>query len=289
MEYFYTRKIFDGITCIEDISVTKMYLIEGNERALLIDTGIGFRGLKEKVETLTKLPYDIVLTHGHGDHCGAAGEFEEVYICKEDEELFYSNQSIGMRLDYSRGLCEKYCSPVTLTEIDFNKELPHKIKYLEDGAIFELGGRCVTVIKVPGHTKGSVVLYDDRTRSMIIGDACNPSTYVFSEEAADIENYSQAVKKIISWLPQTNHLLVSHEYGEFNLEIPKDTPINVLECCDRVLAGCDDAEVFERSNVLGNIRGIFSASRLDQTLMRIDGIVGNIIYSKNKIRKEMNK
>ncbi len=285
MKYYYIRRIYDGITCIEDISVTKMYLIEGTQRALLIDTGIGFRGLRETVEKLTKLPYDVVLTHGHGDHCGAAGEFEEVYICKEDKDLFYSNQGIKVRLDYSRSMCEKYCPPEALAGTDFSRGLPHKVKFLNDEEKFELGGRCVTVIKVPGHTGGTAALYDDRTRSMIIGDACNPSTYVFSDEATDIESYRQSVKKIISWLPQTDHLLVSHEYGEYDMEIPKDTPKNVLECCNRVLDGCDDAEVFERSNVLGNTQEIFSASKLNQELMRIDGIVGNIVYSKKKIRK----
>lgn len=46
------------------------YLIEGSEKAMLIDTGYGLGDLRSAVEKVTGLPLIIVNTHGHCDHIG---------------------------------------------------------------------------------------------------------------------------------------------------------------------------------------------------------------------------
>ena len=55
-------------------------LIIGEEKALLIDTGYGFGDLAGFVRTLTDKPLEVVLTHGHTDHCGGNSQFPMVYM-----------------------------------------------------------------------------------------------------------------------------------------------------------------------------------------------------------------
>ena len=57
-----------------------MYLLEGNDQALLIDTGYGAGNLKTFVEGLTDKPVLVVNTHFHPDHSAGNGEFEEVMV-----------------------------------------------------------------------------------------------------------------------------------------------------------------------------------------------------------------
>lgn len=57
-----------------------MYLLEGSEKALLIDTGYGAGNLRAFVEKLTDKPIIVVNTHYHPDHAAGNGEFEEVYM-----------------------------------------------------------------------------------------------------------------------------------------------------------------------------------------------------------------
>ena len=57
-----------------------MYLLEGDEKALLIDTGYGAENLREYVEKLTSKPILVVNTHYHPDHAAGNGEFEAVYM-----------------------------------------------------------------------------------------------------------------------------------------------------------------------------------------------------------------
>ena len=54
-----------------------MYLLEGSEKALLLDTGYGAGNLRAFVEQLTDKPVIVANTHYHPDHAGGNGEFEK--------------------------------------------------------------------------------------------------------------------------------------------------------------------------------------------------------------------
>lgn len=57
-----------------------MYLLEGKEKVLLLDTGYGAGNLRAFVEKLTDKPIIVANTHYHPDHAAGNGEFEEVYM-----------------------------------------------------------------------------------------------------------------------------------------------------------------------------------------------------------------
>ena len=55
------------------------YLIVGEKRALLFDTGMGISDIKKVVEELTKLPVVVVNSHSHDDHVGGNWQFDTIY------------------------------------------------------------------------------------------------------------------------------------------------------------------------------------------------------------------
>ena len=63
--------------CIDEYGMTAMYLLEGDEFALLIDTGLGLFDLTALVRQYTDKPLLVALTHGHVDHAGGIGQLEE--------------------------------------------------------------------------------------------------------------------------------------------------------------------------------------------------------------------
>lgn len=85
---FSSQKITQHVTRILDGSDVCEYLIEGNEKALLIDTGYGIGDLKGFVDTLTKKPYEVYMTHAHVDHGGGAYAFGKVHLHHRDQEPF---------------------------------------------------------------------------------------------------------------------------------------------------------------------------------------------------------
>lgn len=76
-------KIDDTTWVINFMNGTEnMYLLEGEEKALLLDTGYGAGNLRPYVERLTEKPVIVANTHYHPDHSGGNGEFEEVYVSR---------------------------------------------------------------------------------------------------------------------------------------------------------------------------------------------------------------
>lgn len=132
-----------GVTVIETFDNTTMYLVEGDSIALLIDTGTKCTDLSNKLSRLTEKPIKVVLTHGHFDHAGNIGFFPEVYMHKADKTL----------------------------KTEQLKNFKGKIHAIEEGDIFDLGNREITVVHTPGHTPGSITLIDEQAGIAFTGDA----------------------------------------------------------------------------------------------------------------------
>ena len=128
-----------------------MYLLEGEDRALLIDTLWGAGNLREHVESLTNKPITVINTHGHLDHSGGNGEWEEVLMLAgaiPDVETCYRSP-----FDVSK-----------LPHPDYRKVV------VKDGDIIDLGGRILEIIDISAHSNGSLALLDRRNRQLFVGD-----------------------------------------------------------------------------------------------------------------------
>ena len=120
-----------------------VYILEGEDRALLIDAGVYMPTLDKVVAQLTDKPVTLALTHGHGDHVGSARLFPEVWLHAADTALLRSNLP------------------------DYQGE----IKLLSDGDVIDLGGRQIEVLYTPGHTFGSITFFDKTNHYGFSGDA----------------------------------------------------------------------------------------------------------------------
>ena len=134
-------KLKDKIWVVETTDMTTMYLIEGDERALLIDTGNKCEDLDKVIRKITSKPFDVVLTHVHPDHAGNIRYFDRIYMHPADTVLLGSYNYEG------------------------------KVIFVDEGHIFDLGGIKYEVYLMAGHTPGSIVLIDHREGDCFSGDA----------------------------------------------------------------------------------------------------------------------
>ena len=100
IKFFRSAKIDKNVTRIRNCVGDLIYLVEGKDRAALIDSGIGVGDLKSYVKTLTDKPVIVLLTHGHVDHASGSAQFEEVYMNQKDNALFREHTAIDSRKGY---------------------------------------------------------------------------------------------------------------------------------------------------------------------------------------------
>lgn len=67
MTYFQALPALGRVIPIRGGAGERCWLVRGDERCALIDTGCGGNGLRELVEARTALPVQVLLTHGHRD------------------------------------------------------------------------------------------------------------------------------------------------------------------------------------------------------------------------------
>ncbi len=176
MDFFSSQKITNHITRIYLPGDVQAYLVEGMDKSVLIDTGCGIGDLKAYVATLTGKPITVLLTHGHLDHAPGAVQFDTVYMNLADCGIYAAHDLIQRRIDYveTTSFAGKYRREDLLPENSTDAFLD-----LQDGMRFDLGGLHITAYACPGHTPGSMAFLIEEDRMLLLGDSCNPFTFLF--------------------------------------------------------------------------------------------------------------
>ena len=94
--HYFINRILDGYLGFREFKLVNAFLVEGEEKAALIDTGCGIGHLAETVRELTDKPLVILITHGHFDHDGGIKQFPgvPVYLHSADGRLMH--QTVAM-------------------------------------------------------------------------------------------------------------------------------------------------------------------------------------------------
>ena len=264
---FQIKKLSPHITQIQDASGVFLFLAEGEHRALLVDTGTGFAGLKETVARLTQKPLTVLMTHMHPDHAGGAADFEKVYVHPADIPAF-REQSLESRMGYAR---TQLPPGETLTETDFLPPVTEEGHFIpmEDGTVFDLGGLHVQSIHVPGHTPGSSCILFREERSILFGDACNINTLIMFGTPLTV--YRSALLRLQTFREQFDTVYYSHGLQP---EGPGRSLEDNIELCTEILEGKDDAIACD---FLG--MPAIRAKAIGEDFLRLDGKYGNIVYT----------
>ncbi|MDR1219320.1 MAG: MBL fold metallo-hydrolase [Treponema sp.] len=274
-KFFTTKEIAPHTTAIIGLGNELCYLVEGNTKALLIDSLLGVGNLRAFCRELTDAPITLVNTHGHVDHIGGNFDFDECYIHPNDIALMYEKEEL--RAGYVQNGIKNSGKHLVLLESDFTIAKPMKTLPVYEGFVFDLGERLIEVIAVPGHTAGTIVLLDRSNGIVFSGDACNANTLLFLPHSTSIEAYRESLVHFKQFQP-----CFAEMWGGDGLRaVPKVVIDEAVALCDEILAGTDDAVESEH---LG--RPCFYGKKKDANFKRLDGKIANIAYSRDKIRKD---
>lgn len=169
-----------------------IYIIEGDEKAILLDMGTKIVDLDKIVAGITEKPIIPIATHVHPDHTGSAiNYFPELWINAGDMVNVPS-----MMGDYKG-----------------------KINYLSDGQVFDLGGRQIEVVFAPGHTPGSALFFDKDKRYGFSGDAFGSGNLLLFTNFSTLLATSTRTESYIARYGITK-MYPGHYYGS-NAETPE--------------------------------------------------------------------
>ena len=217
-----SRKFRKGVTMISD-GIVNEFLIEGKDRALLLDTGLDLYNIREYVETLTDKELIVVNSHFHPDHANGNHHFEDVYLGEADLPTF-TTEDVYFKLvdDVRSATYAKYPKTRMLDSLVDGMLMTKKgdttYHPLKDGDVIDLGKKKLIVKNFPGHTPGEITLLDPKEHFIYAGDASDIDIWMFTnpdcslhEYAATGRQYYKEVKQLGYKKYRGAHMPVTHK------------------------------------------------------------------------------
>ncbi|WP_423058581.1 MBL fold metallo-hydrolase [Brevibacterium linens] len=208
--WFQATTVTPGVTRLEETHVHELlraniWHVRGADRDLVMDAGLGVVSLRERLPELFVHDPILVLSHGHLDHVGSAYEFSDrrmhpatrvgadLPATLNGPELM---QGLGIRWpEVPELLLERLPHPDYDPQSYCVPEAP-ATGFLKEGDLLDLGDREFRVIHLPGHTPGSLCLFDEVTGALFSGDVVYDDTLLDELHESSIEDYVRSMHRL---------------------------------------------------------------------------------------------
>ncbi len=201
---------------VDDLLRSNVWLVRGRDRDLLVDTGMGVAPLAPVVAGLTPRPVVCVATHTHSDHVGGWHEFDDRRVHAREASLLHPDHfdaDMGSldttdwpedEVAYLRSV-GYHVNPVMITAVpsaDFDvgtwalQPAPATVE-LEAGDVIDLGDRRFEVLHVPGHTPGSIALWEPASGTLCSGDMVYDGPLLDRLAESDVDDYVASMQMML--------------------------------------------------------------------------------------------
>lgn len=186
--------------------------LRGRDRDLLVDTGLGVAPLRDEIADLVDKPVLALATHIHYDHVGGLHEFDLRLMHRSEAprmadyrefaplrgadfpaEFAHALAEMGMPID-GEALIDAAPAGFDLDAYAIRSAAP--TRELEEGDVVDLGDRAFEVLHLPGHSPGSIGLWEASTGVLFSGDAIYDGALLDELPDSDVTDYVATMRRL---------------------------------------------------------------------------------------------
>jgi glyoxylase-like metal-dependent hydrolase (beta-lactamase superfamily II) len=214
--WFVRERVDDATTLVTEPHVhpllrCNVWHVRGRDRDLVVDTALGLRPLRHLVRRELGGPLLAVATHTHGDHTGGLHEFDERAVHRAEADQL--ERTGGTTLD-ARRFPESVIGPYREAGYDIPDLLVDAVpagapivaavevapapatRVLDEGDVIDLGDRAFEVLHLPGHSPGSIGLWDAGSGVLFSGDAVYDGPLLDELDGSDVADYRATMARV---------------------------------------------------------------------------------------------
>jgi glyoxylase-like metal-dependent hydrolase (beta-lactamase superfamily II) len=215
------------------------FLILGRERDILVDSGMGVAALRTVVDRLSSRPRLVFTTHAHVDHVGSHPEFADceilIHPAEADELARPGRQGLRFPKRSAEDVAELRRFGIEPSEFmleavpfagydlkAYRRAPVTPTRLVSEGDIVETGDREFEVLHLPGHSPGSIALWERSSGSLFSGDAIYDGVIVDNLPGSDVQIYRATMKRLAK-------LPVAQVFGGHNAPMTRTQTLDVVE------------------------------------------------------------
>jgi glyoxylase-like metal-dependent hydrolase (beta-lactamase superfamily II) len=213
--WFVVESAGDGITLVTEPHVhpfirCNVWHVAGRDQDVVVDSALGLAPLRHLVERELGGPLLAVATHSHRDHVGGLAEFDHRAIHRAEADVVAEPGTTTLRTaDFGAAVDPYRVAGYEFGDL-FVDALPHEgfdpgvveiaaapaTRLLDEGDIVDLGDRAFEVLHLPGHSPGSIGLWEAATGVLFSGDALYDGPLLDQLDGCDTDDYRRTIERL---------------------------------------------------------------------------------------------